>query len=107
MKLMACQIRPGTFRPRVVAIASMTVALLACSLDLSDEDEGDHERIDCDRFGEAKADEQRHQDWTDHLGIAADRFHGLTDAVADANTRPDRPKANSDGGCPNVRSGCR
>src|SRR5207244_9034382 len=75
--------------------------------DLSDENEGDHERVDRDSFGEAKADEQRHQDWPDHLGIAADRFHGLPDAVTDTDTRPDRPEANSEGGCPNVRSGCR
>src|SRR5438132_11561203 len=78
-KLMACQIRPGTFSPRVPAIAS----ILRRRLDLPDEDERNDQRVNGDSFGEAEADQQRHQDRHDDLGITADGLHGLANAITD------------------------
>src|SRR5205823_822814 len=78
------------------------------ALNLANEDEGDHERVDRDRFCKAEADEQWHQDGPNHLWIATDRFHGLADAVTDADARTDRPETNGEGRRPNIRGGsCR
>src|SRR4029079_7579837 len=84
MNLTTCHRKPAQFRPRVLAIASIG-RLVGSGLDLADEDERAHQRVDRDSFGEAEADEQRHEDRADDLRIATDRFHGLAHAVADAD----------------------
>src|SRR5262245_49363869 len=114
MKLASCHKNPGRFRPSVLKIASMR-----CSggdsgdtrpptyplLDLSDQDEGDDQRVDRDGLGETEPDQHRDEDGAADLGVASDGFHGLADAIPDPDAWAKCAQADRDGWRPYARHG--
>ena len=74
--------------------------------DRSDEslrqEERDDERVDRDRFREAKTDQHRREDRPADLGVPADRLHRLADAVADTRCQDRLPRGRSPARRPNA-----